>query len=110
MEGRKPGALSGGQQSRAALARALLRHRPMLLLDEPFAALGPALKTEMTDLVTQIATETGALVLMVTHDPDDARRFADQTILVDDGCAFPPQPTLPLLDNPPESLRRYLGP
>jgi thiamine transport system ATP-binding protein len=109
MEARKPGALSGGQQSRAALARALLRNRPVLLLDEPFAALGPALKTEMIDLVARIATETGALVLMVTHDPEDALRFADQTVVVAEGRALAPQPTQALLANPPQALRRYLG-
>lgn len=106
---RKPGALSGGQQARAALARALLRARPMLLLDEPFSALGPALKAEMLDLVQQTATESGATVLMVSHDPADARRFADQTILVADGIAHPPQATNDLLDNPPAALRDYLG-
>ena len=48
---RKPSALSGGQQSRVALARVLVANRPLVLLDEPFAALGPALKEEMLDLV-----------------------------------------------------------
>ncbi|TDK50019.1 ATP-binding cassette domain-containing protein [Antarcticimicrobium luteum] len=109
LEDRKPGALSGGQQSRAALARVLLQDRPLLLLDEPFAALGPALKVEMLDLVAALAEETGATLLMISHDPDDARRIADQAILVAVGTAHPPQPTAALLDNPPPALRDYLG-
>jgi len=106
---RRPAQLSGGQQSRVALARALLRARPMLLLDEPFAALGPALKAEMLDLVAEIAGETEATVLMVSHDPEDARRIAGRTIVVAEGVAHPPLPTEGLLANPPEALRRYLG-
>ncbi|MFZ9197763.1 MAG: ATP-binding cassette domain-containing protein [Paracoccaceae bacterium] len=109
MGSRKPAQLSGGQLGRAALARALLRARPILLLDEPFAALGPALKVEMLDLVTETADETGATVLMVTHDPADARRFADLTVLVADGVAAAPVPTAALFANPPSALRDYLG-
>ncbi|MFN3969924.1 MAG: ATP-binding cassette domain-containing protein [Gemmobacter sp.] len=106
---RMPAALSGGQQSRAALARALLRARPILLLDEPFAALGPAMKSDMLDLVAQIATDTGATVLLVTHDPADARRLCPLTCLVADGTAQPPRPTAALLDHPPPALAAYLG-
>ncbi len=106
---RKPASLSGGQQGRAALARALLRARPLLLLDEPFAALGPALKAEMLDLVAEVAAATGATVLMVTHDPNDAKRFAGRTVLVADGVAHPPQPTVPLFADPPSALAAYLG-
>lgn len=106
---RRPASLSGGQNGRVALARVLLRARPLLLLDEPFAALGPALKREMLALVARIADETGATVLMVTHDPADARRFAPRTILVENGVAHPPVPTGPLLDDPPPGLRAYLG-
>ena len=109
MEARRPFALSGGQQSRVALARVRLRARPVLLLDEPFGALGPALKNEMLALLSEIWEESGATVLMVTHDPDDAARFAPQTIVVADGTAFSPTPTTPLLDNPPEALRGYLN-
>jgi len=109
MGARKPGQLSGGQQGRAALARALLRARRVLLLDEPFAALGPALKAEMLDVLDEVATATGAAVLMVTHDPQDARRFADKTVLVADGTAQAPQPTASLFANPPQALRAYLG-
>lgn len=106
---RRPAQLSGGQQGRVALARVLLRARPVLLLDEPFAALGPALKSEMLALVARIAAETGATVLMVTHDPADARALAPQTILVEGGTAHAPVPTGPLLDDPPPGLRAYLG-
>lgn len=106
---RKPAQLSGGQQSRVALARVLVQSRPLILLDEPFAALGPALKAEMLYLVAELLSETGATLLMVSHDPEDARRITDQTILVADGAAHPPQNTADLLDNPPEALKTYLG-
>jgi thiamine transport system ATP-binding protein len=106
---RKPGQLSGGQIGRAALARALLRSRPLLLLDEPFAALGPALKADMLDLVAEVTAETGSTLLMVTHDPADARRIADQTVLVAEGVAHPPAPTEALFADPPPTLRAYLG-
>lgn len=109
MQSRKPGQLSGGQQSRAALARVLLQARPIIALDEPFSALGPALKSEMLAVVQQVATELRALVLMVSHDPQDARRFADLTVLVADGVAQDAVPTDQLFDDPPEALRAYLG-
>jgi thiamine transport system ATP-binding protein len=109
MGARKPAQLSGGQIGRASLARALLRARPVLLLDEPFAALGPALKAEMLALVAEVADETGALVMMVTHDPADARAFAPLTVMVADGVAHAPVATTELFDNPPPALRAYLG-
>ena len=109
MEGRKPAALSGGQQSRVTLARVLVRGRPLILLDEPFAALGPALRVEMLDLVADLARAEGATLLMVTHHPADALRIADQTIVVADGVAAAPVPTQALFDDPPQVLRDYLG-
>jgi len=106
---RLPRELSGGQCSRVALARALLRARPLLLLDEPFAALGPALRTEMLDRVAAIRAEQGATLLFVTHHPEDARRIADRTLLVEGGRAHVPQPTEALFSDPPPALRDYLG-
>lgn len=106
---RRPAELSGGQQSRAALARVLVQARPLLLLDEPFAALGPALRAEMLDLLAELLDETGATLLMVSHDPGDAARIAGLIVLVDEGRAAPPAPTGPLLADPPPGLRRYLG-
>ena len=106
---RLPGQVSGGQQSRAALARALLRDRPVLLLDEPFSALGPGLRRDMLDLVARLAGERGLTVVMVSHDPEDAVRVAAQTVFVDGGTATGPVETRGLLADPPEALRAYLG-
>ena len=87
---RRPAQLSGGQRQRVALARALLRARPLLLLDEPFAALGPAMRAEMLDLVARIRAEQDATLLFATHQPEDARRIAGQVVLVDGHRAHPP--------------------
>lgn len=106
--GRRPADLSGGQQSRVALARVLLRARPILLLDEPFAALGPGLRAEMLDVLARVAGETQATLLMVTHDPADARRLGGQTIFVDAGRAAPPVATDALFADPPPEVQRYL--
>jgi len=108
-EAHKPGELSGGQQSRVALARVLLQDKPMLLLDEPFTALGPALKNEMLDLLQTLAQERQATVLMVTHDPNDALRIADETLLLSDQVLSPPQPTQQVMASPPQALAAYLG-
>ena len=107
--GRKPAALSGGQRARVALARLMVQRRDILALDEPFAALGPALKAEMLALVAELARESGATVLMVSHAPEDARSVADEVIFVSDGRAEPPVKTANLFANPPAALRAYLG-
>ncbi len=109
LEDRKPAELSGGQQSRVALARVLVQRRDLLLLDEPFAALGPAMKAEMLDLVADLVRETNATLLMVSHDPEDARRICDQVILMAENTAYPPEETTEILNNPPPALRAYLG-
>lgn len=107
--GRKPNALSGGQQSRAALARVLVSDRSLVLLDEPFAALGPALKDEMLDLVKTTLATVDRSIVMVTHDPCDARRVADHVVLVADGMAHPPVDVQTIFDDPPAALKAYLG-
>jgi thiamine transport system ATP-binding protein len=107
-ESRKPGELSGGQQSRVVIARVLLMARPILLLDEPFAALGPGLRKEMLDLIIDLAKAHDLTVLMVTHDPDEAKRFP-LTMYVDAGQVSPPAETAQLFANPPKALQAYLG-
>ncbi|MDE0243041.1 MAG: ATP-binding cassette domain-containing protein [bacterium] len=111
MAHRRPGELSGGERQRVALARALVMKRPVLLLDEPFAALGPALRRAMLDLVSRLRRESGLTVVMVTHDPGDARRIADSVAFMDGGRVLLTGPTDSVLDTPelPE-LVRYLDP
>lgn len=106
---RRPAALSGGQRARVALARLMVQRRDILALDEPFAALGPALKAEMLALVAELARESGATVLIVSHEPEDARSVADEVIFVGEGRAQPPVATAELFADPPEALSAYLG-
>ncbi|OOF70863.1 thiamine ABC transporter ATP-binding protein [Rodentibacter caecimuris] len=68
---RKPSALSGGQKQRVALARCLLRNKPILLLDEPFSALDPQLRKEMLLLLDQLCREKKLTLLLVTHQPKE---------------------------------------
>ena len=63
----------------------------------------------MLELVREVAEETGALVLMVTHDPTDARALGCKTVLVAEGIAQAPVETGALMANPPPALRDYLG-
>lgn len=105
-EAKKPSQLSGGQRARVALARAVLRARPILLLDEPFSALGPALRDEMFALVEETSAE--ATLLLVTHDPDEAARM-DEICVVDKGVAQKPAPSAALLSDPGPELSAYLG-
>ena len=96
---KKPAELSGGQQSRAALARILLQDKPILLLDEPFSALGPALRRDMLGLVAEITSDSNTTVTMVTHTVSDARLIAEQTFFIDNGKAELPVRTNELLEN-----------
>jgi thiamine transport system ATP-binding protein len=82
---RLPGELSGGERQRVALARMLVRKKPLLLLDEPFAGLGPALKRDMIGLIRAIQKERGFTILLVTHEPADARAAASHTAFVHQG-------------------------
>lgn len=84
-EKRMPGTLSGGERQRAAFARALVRDKPILLLDEPFAALDPGLRSGMAELLVALHRETRNTVLIVTHDPAEVRRLADHAIFIDGG-------------------------
>lgn len=106
---RKPAQLSGGQQSRAAIARVMVSDRPVVLLDEPFAALGPGLKEDMLAMTRKKLARHGRAVIMVTHGPDDARQSADSVAWIEDNCVMAPQATAEIFKDPPEGMTSYLG-
>lgn len=109
-ERRLPRELSGGERQRVALARVLVRDRPVLLLDEAFASLGPALRDEMLDLVGDLHAAKGMTVVMVTHDPRDAKRIAPRTAFIEEGRVADVGPTADLLaETRSAALTRYLG-
>ncbi len=95
---RLPSQLSGGQRQRVALARCLLRSQPILLLDEPFSALDPALRSEMLNLLDNICGERNLTLLMVSHNLDDAARVAQRTLLIVDGRIYYDGPTKALVE------------
>lgn len=82
---RKPHQLSGGQRQRVALARCLVREQPVLLLDEPFSALDPALRQEMLALVKDVCERQQLTMLMVSHSIEDAARIAPRSVVIAEG-------------------------
>lgn len=81
--GRYPHQLSGGQQHRVALARALAPKPGLLLLDEPFAHLDTALRVQLRRDTLVLVKEEGVSCVMVTHDPQEAMMMGDQLVLLD---------------------------
>jgi len=90
-ETHRPAELSGGERQRVALARILLRKKPILLLDEPFSGLGPRLRRDMLEVVRKLQQDLDLTVLMVSHDPDDLKAIATHAVFVADGTASTPQ-------------------
>jgi NitT/TauT family transport system ATP-binding protein len=78
-----PSSLSGGMQQRLAIAQTLLGRPKILLLDEPFGALDPGIRVEMHELLTEIWTEHGMTVLMVTHDISEAFKLGTRVLVFD---------------------------
>jgi ABC-type Fe3+/spermidine/putrescine transport system ATPase subunit len=82
VEDRRPGELSGGQEQRVSLARALVTNPDVLLLDEPLSQLDANLRVEMRDLIRSIQRELGLTTIFVTHDQEEAVMLADRIALM----------------------------
>lgn len=84
-----PVELSGGQRQRTALARALVARPRALLLDEPFAALDPALRQRMRVELDELQTRLGVPMIIITHDPEDVAAFGEQVLCMNEGQVVP---------------------
>jgi len=82
---RSPATLSGGQRQRVAMARALVINPPLLLLDEPLAALDVKLRVEMRAMVRELQRESGITTVFVTHDQEEALALSDHIAVMDRG-------------------------
>lgn len=82
---RKAEQLSGGQKQRVALARTLLRDKPILLLDEPFSALDPQRRNELQQLVNELCQQRQLTLLMVTHQLDEVKGLFHRVVRVEQG-------------------------
>ena len=77
--------LSGGEQQRVAIAKAMVSDTTVLLLDEPFSQVDALLKNQLRADIKRIAAETGVTVIMVSHDPADGLFLADELLILKDG-------------------------
>ena len=85
-DAKHPHELSGGEQQRVALARALAPKPRVMLMDEPFSGLDNRLRDGIRDATLDLLKEAGAAVLLVTHEPNEAMRMADEIALMRDGA------------------------
>lgn len=101
MAGRRPRELSGGEQQRVALVRALAAAPKVLLLDEPLASLDPRVRETLQDLLRDIVTASGVTAIMVTHDRAEAMALGSRIVLLDRGRLIAEGPSQELFTRPP---------
>ncbi|MBD1997001.1 ABC transporter ATP-binding protein [Leptolyngbya sp. FACHB-541] len=107
---RKPAELSGGQAQRVALARSLIIHPKLLLLDEPLSALDANLREEMQDLILRLQAQMGVTMLIVTHDQAEAVVMSRRIALMFDGCLRQVDTPEQIYQQPcDETVARFMG-
>jgi osmoprotectant transport system ATP-binding protein len=97
---RYPAQLSGGEQQRVGVARALAADPPVMLMDEPFSAVDPVVREQLQDEFLRLQSDLGKTIVFVTHDIDEAIKLGDRVAL------FNPNGTIAQYATPAELLAR----
>jgi ABC-type sugar transport system ATPase subunit len=95
-----PSELSGGERQRVALARTLLLHRPVLLLDEPFSSIDSLHRKQIRSFLRSLCKETGTTVVLVTHDHEDAISTSDRVGVLSGGTVLQIGPSREVFERP----------
>ncbi|HDG1674796.1 MAG: ABC transporter ATP-binding protein [Kluyvera cryocrescens] len=109
---RYPHQLSGGQQGRVAIARALAADPPILLMDEPFAAIDPVVREKLQDELLQLQQRLHKTIVLVTHDINEAIRLGDKIAIFQEGGVLAQFDTPDNILTQPASefVARFIGP
>lgn len=105
---RFPREISGGQVARVAIARVLLQDKSLVLLDEPFAALGPKQVRELNQLIRESMLRLGKMVILVDHSPENLKNYCDEMIWVDHNHVNAACETKSFFENPSLDVKNYL--
>ena len=107
---RKPGALSGGEQQRVSLGRAIIKKPKVFLMDEPLSNLDASLRSELRAEIKKLHKELGITFIYVTHDQTEAMTMADRIALIKDGKLLQVDKPEVIYDNPNHSwIGSFLG-
>ncbi|WP_090760616.1 ABC transporter ATP-binding protein [Nonomuraea maritima] len=111
LAGRYPFQLSGGQQQRVGVARALAADPPVLLMDEPFSAVDPIVRTSLQDELLRLQSELNKTIVFVTHDIDEAIKLGDRVAVLRVGgrLAQLAEPKTLLAEPADDFVREFLG-
>jgi phospholipid/cholesterol/gamma-HCH transport system ATP-binding protein len=105
---KNPSELSGGQQKRIALARAIITKPKCLLFDEPTTGLDPVLSTNIEDLIVRIATELNTISITVTHQISTILRISDLIYFLNDGILLAPETTQTIMVSKNPIIRSFI--
>ncbi|MEQ1692669.1 MAG: ATP-binding cassette domain-containing protein, partial [Gemmatimonas sp.] len=105
---RRPASLSGGEQHRVALARALAREPDILLLDEPFSAIDRRTRRRLQADLAALRGQLQAPIILVTHDLDEAIALADDVVVIDHGVMLQAGPVQEVLAAPNSDVVRAI--